>query len=414
VLEELVEDRARASRRRGRAPRLDDGELYALASFAVFAGRDRLVAFLEELLAQRLKGASGLREEFHELLLELFHEAPFPAPNRSFAEYEPVRLPVASREARYTANLVTLLALVSEEPVPLERLHPDTGDPWQAWRRTVSLWRALPSAQWFGLMDVVRLRHLGFWEGEEPVTVLARERGEPYNLGECVGFELRSDTVGEPANINPYEVTVPHGSVTARLLRSIAMRANGTGSRLALVLTPYLRYVSDDLGTWYSDTDGHSWVEAHEVLRLRLEPVDQLDDARLAERVRSYERLLGTSTLGRIELLALRQAVEDLGSWPARLNRRTLLEKQVVGFLTRCKEIVSGPQVPHGSVRALLEQLRPNIEHWDRALIHRWEESGLLEQAAPAVDHAQVTTVGPSAPLRPGRLSEAPGGSAGP
>ncbi len=413
TLEELVEDRARASRRRSRALHLDDGELYALASFAAYAGRDNVMAFLEEQLERRLAEAPGLREEFRELLLELFQEAPFPAPNRSFSEYEPVRLPVTSREARYTANLVSLLVLVSEEPVPLESLHPDTTDPRQAWRQTVSLWRAMPSAQWFGFLDAVRLRHLGFWEGDEPVTVLTRECREPYNLGECVGFELRSDTSGEPANINPYEVTVPHGSMSARLLRSIAMRVNGSGSRLALLLAPYLRYVSNDLGTWYEDESGNSWVEAHEVLRLRLEPIEQLDDEQLVRRLLSYDRLFGTTSLGRIELLTLRQAAEDLRSWPARLDRRTLLEKKVVEFLNHCKEIVSGPQVPRSSVRMLFEQLRPNIEHWDPSLLFRWEARGLLKESDPAENHARVD-VDPSVPFRPGKLSETPEGSAGP
>ncbi|MGW5876040.1 NACHT domain-containing protein [Nocardiopsis terrae] len=408
VLEELAEDRARASRRRSRAAHLDDGELYALASFAVYGGRDKVVAFLDELLGRLLARDPGLRDELRALLLELFQEAPFPAPNRSFAEYEPVRLPITVRESHYTANLVILLVLLSEGPVPLEELYPaDTPDPWQVWRRTVSLWRALPSSQWFGLMDTVRLRHLGYWEAENPVTVLERERGGPFNLGECVGFELRADVEGSTANLNPYEVTVPSGTVTSRLLRSIAMRANGTASRLALVLTPYLRYVSDDLGTWYSGSDdGRNWVEAHEVLRLRLEPIDQLGDAQLLQRLGSYERLLDTAALGRIELLTLRQAVEDLRLWSGHGGGKDALKRLVDAFLRRCREVVEGPQVSRETLHVLLEELEPHtgIPAWK--LVSRWESEGRARGDVPETD--------PSVPFREGRLPESLHGSAGP
>ncbi|WP_017582985.1 NACHT domain-containing protein [Nocardiopsis valliformis] len=408
ALEELAEDRARASRRRSRALQLDDGELYALASFAAYAGRDKVVAFLEELLVPRLEEGPDLRAEFRELLLELFREAPFPAPNRSFAEYEPERLPVTSREARYTANLVTLLVLVSEEPIAVESLYPEGGDPWHSWRRTVSLWRALPASQWFGILDLVRMRHIGYWEGEQSYSALSRERQEPVNLGECVGFELRADSPGAPAILNPYEVEVSYGTVASRLLRSTAMRANGTASRLATILTPYLRYVSEDLGTWYADEDGSAWVEAHEVLRLRLEPVGQLDDERVAERLQSYKRLLAPTSLGRVELLILRQVAEDLRLWPARLAGRTLLEKEVAGFLNRCTDVISAP---YASVRALLDQLRPHLEHGDQSLLLRWEERGLLKTDDPS---ASLTRVDPSVPFSPGKPPEPPSGSAGP
>ncbi|GAB3742979.1 NACHT domain-containing protein [Nocardiopsis nanhaiensis] len=407
ALEELADDRSRASRRRSRTAHLDDGELYALASFAAYAGRDKVVAFLDELLGRRFAVDPGLAEELQELLLELFREAPFPAPNRSFAEYEPRRLPVTERQARYTANLVTLLVLVRDEPIELADLFPDRQDPWQDWRRTVSLWRALPAAQWFGILDTMRLRHLGYWEGETPVTVLERERGEPFNLGECVGFELRSDTDGEPANINPYEVTVPSGTVTARLLRSMAMRANGTASRLALILTPYLRFVSDDLATWYSDREtDQSWVEAHEVLRLRLEPIGLVPADRIGERIRGYERLLSTSGLGRVELTVLRQALEDLHLWPEDGAGKDDLKQAVTGFLRGCERVVEGPQVDRDAVHTLLEALEPHIGIPAWKLLGKWEAAERAASSTPATD--------PSVPVRSARLSEAQSGSAGP
>ncbi|MEU3016930.1 hypothetical protein ABZ635_05975 [Nocardiopsis sp. NPDC007018] len=411
ALEELVEDRSRASRRRSRVAHLDDGELYALASFAAFAGRDRVVGFLDELLTRRMDGEPGLREEVQELLVELFREAPFPAPNRSFAGYEPARLPTTGREARYTANLVTVLVLASEEPIPLERLYPDNTDTWHSWRHTVSLWRALPPSQWFGIVDLVRMRHLGYWDLRRPHSVLSRDHGEPVNLGECVGFELRADSPGNPATFNPYEVEVPYRTVSSRLLRSTAIRANGTASRLALLLTPYMRHVSHDIGTWLADEDGKAWVETHEVLRLRLEPLDQLTEHQLTERLRSYERLLAGPVLGGVELVTLRQAMEDLALWPSHLDRRTILEKQVMDFLNRCRDIDDRLRASTGSVVLLLDQLRPHIDHWDAGLLLRWRSRVLGSPAErPAADAEDERP----ARVRRVRRSTPPFGSAGP
>lgn len=402
ALEELVEDRARVSRRRSRALHLDDGELYALASFAAYAGRDKVVAFLEELLERRLAEEPGLREEFRELLLELFQEAPFPAPNRSFAEYEPMRMPVTSREARYTANLVTLLILVSEDPVQLESLFPEASDPWHAWRRTVSLWRALSATQWFGIIDFMRMRHIGYWKGERPYSALSRDHGEPVNVGECVGFELRADSPGDPATLNPYKVEVPYSTVVSRLLRSTAMRANGTASRMALLLTPYLRYVSDDLGTWYSDGNKKSWVETHEVLRLRLEPIDQLPVELLSDRMNSYSRLVFRDEPDQVVLTVLRQAVEDLRSWPAHLgaNSRLALSTMIQKALRTMLRSGNTPKPIWDSFQRLRSELLP--------LLADDENSDTLWEI-----HRPSATE-PSLPFQSQKLSELPGGSAGP
>ncbi|MBQ1084519.1 NACHT domain-containing NTPase [Nocardiopsis sp. B62] len=404
ALEELVEDRARVSRRRSRALHLDDGELYALASFAAYAGRDRVVTFLDELLSRLLEKEPDLREEFRELLLDLFQEAPFPAANRSFAGYEPQRFSVSDREGRYTANLLTLLVLVLDEPVRLETLFPGERNPWHSWRKTVALWRALPAPQWFGVLGTLRMRHLGYWEGSEPVTVLTRERGEPFNVGEAVGFELRADISGEAANINPYEVTVPSGTVTSRLLRSMALRANGTASRLALVLTPYLKHISDDLGTWYTAEGRKPWIESHEVLRLRLEPIDLLPTELVSERLSSYSGLLFRDKPDRVVLTVLRQALEDLRSWPnhlgpdSRLKLSQMVQKALRGVHrspTTPQEVWDSFQRLRGELMTLLGQLES----------HPGEELWSVTPSLP---------VNQSAPSRPIKRSGSLGGSAGP
>ena len=322
VLEELSQIRSRTTRHRNRASRMYDGELYALSSFAAFVGRDKVVSFLEEMLQARVSDDPRFRDDLLDLLFELFREAPFPAPHRSFAEYEPHRLPIATREACYTANLITLLILLAEEPIPLPELFPESKDPWHSWRKVVSLWRGLPASQWFGILETIRVRHLGFWDGEGAVTVLGRESGGPLNVGESVGFELRGDIDVQPSITDPYQVELPAGTVAHQMLRSLALQANGTGSRMALILSPYLKHVSHDLGTWHLDDEEHSWIEAHEVLKLRLSPVDQLSTAEVEDRLRTYKRLLSRGRLDPVLILVLHQVMEDLRAWPPHLRGR--------------------------------------------------------------------------------------------
>src|SRR5699024_2304611 len=100
ALEDLVDERARSHRRRrglGSGAPLDDGELYAYSSFTCYAGREKVVPFLSELLDTRL--TTETRASWSDLLVELYREAPFPASTRSLAGHEPIRLPLTQRQA---------------------------------------------------------------------------------------------------------------------------------------------------------------------------------------------------------------------------------------------------------------------------------------------------------------------------
>jgi hypothetical protein len=359
VLAELVEDRARSLRRRGGPQHLDDGELHALSSFAAFAGREKVVDFLDERIRQRLTDDPDLTEEYTALLIELFQEAPFPAPNRSYTAYEPQRLPMSAREGRYTANLTTLLVLVARKPLELGELFPQAQDHWHTWRTAVSQWRALPSSQWFGILDTLRIRHHGYWEGSEPFTTIEREDRSLVNVGECLGFELRVDVDNKPSVVNPYEITVPFPSVTSALLRSMALRANGTASRISLILLPYLRHVSLDLGTWYEDRHmGSSWVKAHEVLRLRLEPPNWKPE----ERMDAYRRLLDGDQFGPLELLVLRQAAEDLASLPSGSQPHMRLSMFAAGYAGRRQADLFEGEMPWDQVKPVIVALSRHVD----------------------------------------------------
>ncbi|MBE2997747.1 hypothetical protein IDM40_03345 [Nocardiopsis sp. HNM0947] len=319
ALDDLVDEHAGGSRRRRRRKhgpqRIDDGELYAYASFASFAGRQKVVEFLAELLDERFEEEPEARDEYSDLLVDLYREAPFPAPNRSYTEYEPARLPLTRREGNYTSNLVLLMVLVEGGPVDLTRLHRDAEVPEQAWHATAALWRRLPGSEWAAILATLRVRHAGIGQGEDYTMTIELERGGKVNVGECIGFYLHRDVDQLPVVNDPYGLSVPFAGQTSHLLRSTGMRVNGSAARLVVSMLPYLQHVSPDLGNWYTDAEvDRLWSEPHELLQLLLSH----DTGRghvLRERLTAYRRLLAPSRpLGRAELLALRQVSEDLAS----------------------------------------------------------------------------------------------------
>jgi hypothetical protein len=357
ALDELDASRARSPRRRGRSTRPDDGELYALSSFASYAGREKVVDFLAELLERRFAEEPEAREDYARLLVELFQEAPFPASNRSYTAYEPTRLPLTRREANYTSNLMILLCLVREEPVDARELFPEAHEPDQALQGTTTLWRTLPGAEWFSIVSALRVRHLDGWEDEGPVTVVGREDGSPVNVGECMGFELRANIDAVPSVTDPYDIHVPYDTVASRLLRSTAMRVNGTAARFVFGLLPHLRHVSEDLGTWYADVHSEqAWTEVHEVMRLRLEPAVEHP----GERLRTYRRLLAQRALGRVELVVLKQAAEDLALVSEESAFGAELVEIVNLYLNGVRTVVTGPQLREETVVPVLRTLAPH------------------------------------------------------
>ncbi|MDA8369511.1 MAG: ATP-binding protein [Nocardiopsaceae bacterium] len=373
ALEELVADRRHAARRRFAAP-LDDGLFYALTSFAALAGSAATVQFTEDLLARRFTESPNARLDYRELLVELIREALDPPANRSFGDYRPQRIPITTRQGAYTANLITLLVLVADEEIDLTELYPDVTSARYEWRSLVGLWRALHPGQWFGILSTVRLRYLGYWGGE-PRIVVQRENGDPVNVGECVGFELRVDVTNRLSINDPYQVTVPYESVASRLLRSMALRVNGTACHIVLMLLPYLRHVSADLGEWFLDNDTDTaWAEVPDILELRLAPATHDPDTR----IRRYVRLLSTKRLGRLELLVLRQAAEDLHMFAARqdTDRFQALYRTVHGYLMEVADLVPGPAVAGDNVTAVLAMLGPHMDARDPQLREklRWIE----------------------------------------
>lgn len=410
-LDDLVAARSLAARMRTPRP-VDTGRFYALTSFAALAGRSAAVEFAAELLAARTRGGHD-RAEYRSLLVEMFRAAPYPRTGTA-VDYRPYEATVARRLAAHTANLVTLLVLVADE-VDLAELFPDSGQPWLPWREVAGTWRALPGDEWFGLMDTVRLRHLGHWEEDgTPRALLSRERREPVNVGECVGFELRVNAAGKLGVTNPYTLTVDYESTTSRLLRSLGLRMQGWSARLVIMLGPYLRHVDEDLGTWLSGRLAYqallseqfdsrmllseqarsrawtagpdaaragdprapgvllSWTDIGDVLELRLGLPWAAEDP--TDRLVRYWRLLRGSVLGRLELTVLRQAAEELAVLGARSDPdahvlSAVLRTEVRDYLRSVGSVAADPRLTSWSVRPVLDMLRPHFggsEDFDR------------------------------------------------
>ncbi|WP_017541699.1 NACHT domain-containing protein [Nocardiopsis halophila] len=364
VLEGLVEDRReerKRSRRRRTSRPLDHGELYAITSYAAFTSRAAVVEFLDDLLEQRFREEPGERSEYIDLLLMLFHEAPYARPSQEFEGYEPWRATVMYRQAAYSMNLVVLLACCGEE-LDLAELFPEEDRmPWHGWRRAATYWRGLMDEEWHGFVDTVRIRHMGDLT-RATTSTLERERGEPVVVGECLGFEISPEGPGDLDIIDPYGITVPYDGVTSKLLRGIAVRANGTAARMMLMLTPLLRHVNEEALNWYADPEEsiRTWSETHDVLRLRLEPVGQDQYGRLD----AYRRLLTTQELGRIELLTLKQAADDLDASverPVGTEFAGGLSLLVDQFLGQVRSVVPGVILAPEELNPVFERLASHL-----------------------------------------------------
>ena len=161
------------------------------------------------------------------------------------------------------------------------------------------------------------------------------------NVGECIGFYLHRDVDQTPVVTNPYGLSVPFAGQTSHLLRSTAMRINGSAARLVVSMLPYLRHVSPDLGNWYTDPEvNRLWSEPHELLRLVLSQDNTAtgDPARFL----AYRRLLTPSRpLGRAELLALRQAIDDL-STRFGIDRHEQLRSHLRAYLEQLSGVPDG------------------------------------------------------------------------
>ncbi|GAA1457229.1 ATP-binding protein [Nocardiopsis exhalans] len=338
ALRTLVDERVREEEDpRGEPP--GDGLLYATSSFACYSDRERTLNFLRELIGTDIDGDRERRAHYGELLIQLFQQAPYPSADRLHSAYQPRRLPLTSRQALYTANLLTLLLIARAEPVNIRELFDGAGEEasaLQQWRSVAALWRALPPADWFTVLGTLRMRHLAPSYSEGDTSLLQLEDLSPVNVGESMGFELRTNVIaGDPPQrvplsvTDPYELRMSSSTSTGQILRSMALRVNGTAAKLSVGVLPYWEILPVGLGNRYMDDEPFAlWLYEHEITYLRLRPVDADPERRLAAYRRLFENE-GVPGLDRAQLMALKQAREDLQDTPVGTDYHTRLRRLV-------------------------------------------------------------------------------------
>jgi hypothetical protein len=138
--------------------RADHGLLYALLSFAALTVRTPTIRFLSGMAVAT---HDSQRREYADLLLRLFHRAGHPQPRDSFADYQPRSLPVAARQAAYSANLL-VLAVITADVVLASQLYPECPQPVYAWHDDTLLWHSqLHDEEWDSLIDALAIERIG-------------------------------------------------------------------------------------------------------------------------------------------------------------------------------------------------------------------------------------------------------------
>ncbi|MEO6084463.1 MAG: hypothetical protein ABIQ18_15290, partial [Umezawaea sp.] len=137
---------------RGRA--LDDSELYGLLSFAPLTTRQPVIRFLEEMA----QADPARRDDLGRMLLRVFQAA---QRHRAKSGYEPTDLPMPTRYAMYSANLMVLATIAHGELAASVLLGPDAFIP-TAWNQLALFWKSqIVGPAWVGLVDTVQVTKIG-------------------------------------------------------------------------------------------------------------------------------------------------------------------------------------------------------------------------------------------------------------
>jgi hypothetical protein len=170
----------------------EPGLLYALLSFAALTDRSPIVAFITDLFGQL---DQGQREAITETLLQLHNWALFRQPESAYSDYEPLVLPVTVRPAAWSANLVVLAVLASEEEITGSRLFSRESDPQLAWRSEALIWRSqLSGYGWEGMHETISFTRV--WDGQRKDFRLGRSDGtvSPAPLDMSWVFNMAPDS----------------------------------------------------------------------------------------------------------------------------------------------------------------------------------------------------------------------------
>ncbi|GLH95615.1 NACHT domain-containing protein [Phytohabitans aurantiacus] len=260
----------------------DDDRLHALLSFAPLSNSAPILAFIAE-------HAEGLplaeRGKMVDLAVRLFRAAHQPRPLRAHAGYEPRRLPVTTRHAVYSVNLVLLAVCIAESLTGAELFGPHT-DRVGAWHREALLWRSqLGSEDWSGIGHVLGLHRV--WDGSQRDVRLELATGDikPPPIDPAWTYDLRDarDRIDVYAQHSP-DVLNRKGYLQCGNLDDVALHA----------LAPLLSHLGTTVNTYVESGDEGYVSAAHALLNAWLLP---LHTATNEERRRAYLRCIGIAAM---------------------------------------------------------------------------------------------------------------------
>lgn len=265
----------------------DDGQLFALLSFAPLSSRPSVIGFLTELTAGMTEPERG---SLADLLIKLCTRAQERRDDRSHAGYEPRRLPVVTRHALYRANLVILVVIAKRE-VRLVELFGDER-PGTTWLQHAQLWRSqMRGSEYEGLVNTLAVRRV-LHDGVLDVRLA-------FDDGTYVPPYIDLDqTYHHSANILPGEpdIFVSTDQHPDALRRWALFGMTRSDAVVLHVLEPLVEVLKETVNSFVRWPGERLRSTAHLLMQAIFLPVDAVDDATMAQ---VYRRCAEIATLER-------------------------------------------------------------------------------------------------------------------
>jgi len=262
----------------------DDGLLFVLLSFAPLSSRPSIIGFLAEFASRATDSA---RVSLAALLSKLCTLARQGRDDRSHLDYEPRRLPVPTRHAVYTANLV-ILVVISEAETRVAKLF-GVGNPGFAWYQHALLWRSqMSGSEYQELVDSLAVRH---GPGGELLLTLDDGTYAPPEINLHQTYRDQPNLQGDPA------VFVATDHHPDRLRRTALFTQARNDAVVHHLLEPLVAVLKETMNSYVKWPDDVMRSAAYLLMRAVLSPPDTADGEAVAQ---VYRRCAQVAVLDRL------------------------------------------------------------------------------------------------------------------
>ncbi|MEU2717265.1 hypothetical protein [Streptomyces sp. NPDC007205] len=258
---------------------VDDGQLYALLSFAPLTDRAQLVDNLRDMLA--VWPTELVHVKLPRLLAEVFRTAEWEPERRTDPGHVPVRVTRTYRNAVYEVNLLLIGVVAAGEVYASQFL--GTDELTDVWRRHAMMWRSqLSEGSWDLFSTTIGLDRC--WKSD-PGAVGGRRQdlriraGTTPSADHDIGWML--DMPPSPAVQTIEQQLAPSSDPALNLLTQTTFLGERHAELLLHALYPLLRRMPNSLLVYQTDRAGHPRTAAQSLLALLTEQVHNRD--RLAE-----------------------------------------------------------------------------------------------------------------------------------